>query len=154
MRTLLVVVLGLGGVGAQLFGCATDACRVDGDCFAGQACQAGQCIAQSGASAEPSGCDVIADCGSGVDHSGCIGCALATECQAQMQECYELTDCVHFMAAVEACSGSSPGEVDTVCFHSAVELHPEGFAIYNKAALCVYCNACVSSCPEYSEDCR
>ena len=142
-------------VGAILafVGCANDACSSTSDCFGNDICYEGACTTPIATDAPKNTCDRIGACGNGADQSGCIGCALQTECHAELQKCYDTPDCMHVMAGIEACSGDQPGEIDEVCFNSIVDVHQEGFAIYNELALCIYCRACSSSCAEYSMQC-
>ncbi|HRI68949.1 MAG TPA: hypothetical protein PK156_32185 [Polyangium sp.] len=154
MSRFFVMGVGIVGVILALVGCGDNACTSTAECMGDDVCYEGACTTPIATGSPRNTCDGMGTCGAGADQSGCIGCALKTECQTQLQKCYDTPDCMHVMAGIEACSGDQPGEIDEVCFNSIVDVHPEGFAIYNELAICIFCDVCTSSCAAYSQQCR
>lgn len=85
----------------------------------------------------PSTCDNSGDCGDG--QSGCIGCALNSDCFQSYDACINETECIDYSTCLNDC-------MDEACQQQCMDQYPVGGQLYQSLVLCVFCFSCPNDC--------
>ena len=93
----------------------------------------------SSTSTGPSTCDGSGNCGDG--QSGCIGCALQSDCLASYDDCVNEAECIDYSNCLNNCMNQDPE-----CQQQCQDQFPVGGPLYQSLVFCVFCFACPNDC--------
>jgi hypothetical protein len=157
MRSLALVALTSLGSLAAMPACAGDGGGLAGPGSGGATGASGTTTVTATATAtastggDPIPCDYEGVCGDNVEPA-CQGCALETECSAELMACQEepADACID----LNKCRVDCPDDANfDACIAACDAQFPAGVGLLQDLLVCVFCGACPVSCATEPEDC-